>query len=92
MFVNCITTSEHNENTNKKATPWLGDTGAQCHIITTSEKRLILSKSSVKMGNNSTPDVFHCENITIADELGIQVCLQNARVVNGISTNMVSLL
>ena len=92
MFVNCITTSEHNENTNKMAISWLNDTSAQCHIFTKSEKRSTLSKSSVKMGNNSTPDVLHCENITIADELGGQVCLKNTRVVNGVSTNIISLL
>ena len=44
------------------------------------------------MGNNSTSDVLRCENITIADKLGSQVCLQNTRVVNGMSTNIISLL
>ena len=58
MFVNCITTSEHNENTNKMAISWLDDTSAQCHIFTKSEKRSTLSKSSVKMGNNSTSDGY----------------------------------
>ena len=50
------------------------------------------SNLSVKMGNNSKLSVIRRENIILEDEIGSSMNLKNTRVVEGMVTNVISLL
>ena len=88
LFVNCVYTL-------KKVFPntcWLGDTGAQCHVLCASENDTGPIKNKIKMGNRSSSDVQRYENITLCNKLGQDLVLKNTRVVKGMATNVISLL
>ena len=53
LFVNCIFSTE-NKNKRSQLVTWLGNTGTQCHILSTEEKLDSSNESSVTMGNDST--------------------------------------
>ena len=90
LFVNCVFT----ENNTKRAkqVSWLGDTGAQCHILTTDEKPKSSNESSVTMGNDSTSSVIRHEDVTIKNESNEEMILFDTHVVNGMNTNIISIL
>ena len=88
LFVNCIYTTKKEF----LGTSWLGDTGAQCHVLCASDEESGPSKNKIKMGNHSSSDVLRYEDITLGDESGQSLILKNTRVVKGMATNVISLL
>ena len=88
LFVNCIYSSKHESS----RTSWLGDTGAQCHVLCASKEETGVAKNKIKMGNRSSSDVLRYEDITLNNEQGQDLMLKNVRVVKGMVTNVISLL
>ena len=93
-FVNCSFTEDINTVAlyEGKNFEWLGDTGAQCHVLSACEDDEGSSEHSVKMGDASRKDVLRKENILIVDELGVPMNLYDTRIVKGMATNIVSIL
>ena len=89
LFINCV---EIDKKPKHAKNLWLGDTGAQCHVRMANESDTGKSIHTVKMGNNSTASVLSQENITIKDDLGTALELNQVRVVKGMTTNVISLM
>ena len=70
----------------------MGDTGAQCHVKIAKECDKSSTGLSVRMGDNSKVNVLRYENVTIEDEVGNTIDLNNTRVVKGMATTIISLL
>jgi len=92
LFVNCVYSQNGQKTYQDKQRMWLADTGAQCHIIATDKESVRKNDSSVSMGNASKSSVLRRENVIITDDIGNKVMLQDAHVVNGMSTNIISIL
>ena len=62
LFVNCVFTNEQKKASDKNIM-WLGNTGAQCHILATNEKPSTSNATlSVTMGNASRLSVIRRED------------------------------
>jgi len=66
LFVNCIHTSDRKIS----ETVWLGDTGAQCHVMCAAEDDIDTDKNKIKIGNQSSSDVLRYEDLTLCNAFG----------------------
>ena len=93
LFINCVrTSSSSNINPNDNDNFWLGDTGAQCHVVRASDDEINSTSDTITMGNRSESKVLRIEDTTITNNNGHTMILQDARVVKDIETNIISLL
>ena len=91
LFINCVYKNSDNDN-NQQPVTWLGDTGAQCHIVVTDEMCNGSNKLSVTMGNASTLSVLQRKDVIIEDDLGSTMTLYDVHIVDGMNTNIISIL
>ena len=91
LFIHCIQTSTIKKDQETTKTLWLGDTGAQCHVICANDNDFGITKSNINMGNKSSSDVIRYEYVTIRNDSGHHLLLKNTRVLKGMVTNVISL-
>ena len=91
LFINCTHATTHGQGYNLTKS-WLGDTGAQCHVLCAPHNETGHAKHKIKMGSKSSSNVLRYKDVTICNKNNQNILLKNTRVVKGMAMNIISLL